>query len=230
MSARPSGTAFTAFRALLKRDLLLYWRHRADALNPLLFALMIVTLFPLALGPDANRLSLISGGVVWVTVLLSSLLSLDPLFRGDAEDGSLDLLITSGHPLALLTAAKLLAHWLGTGLPLTLVAPLLAVLLGLPQSALATMFVALALGTPLLSLIGGSCAALTIGAQRSGILLALLVLPLTVPVLVFGAGAVEAALTGAAVQVQLLFLAAGLALALPLAPLVCATAIRLNSN
>lgn len=224
------GSAAAAFRALLKRDLLVFWRHRADALNPLLFALMIVTLFPLALGPDAQRLALISGGVVWVTVVLASLLSLDALFRSDADDGSLDLLIASGQPLALLAGAKLLAHWLGTGLPLTVVAPLLALLLGLPHAALATLVAALALGTPLLSLIGGSCAALTVGTQRSGILLALLVLPLTVPVLVFGAGAVEAALTGAAVQVPLLFLAAGLVLALPLAPLVCAAAIRLNSN
>lgn len=224
------GSHGAAFFAVLKRDLLVFWRHRADALNPLLFALMVVTLFPLALGPEADRLARIAGGVTWVTVVLASLLSLDALFRSDVEDGSLDLVIASGHPLALLTAARLLAHWLGTGLPLTLVSPLFAMLLGLPTAALPTLVAALALGTPLLSLIGGSCAALTAGMRRSGLLLSLLVLPLTVPVLIFGAGAVDAASTGASVQVPLLLLAAGLTLALPLAPLAAAAGIRLNAG
>ncbi|HVF36267.1 MAG TPA: heme exporter protein CcmB [Candidatus Saccharimonadia bacterium] len=224
---RPGAPA-TAFAALLRRDLLVFWRHRSDALNPLVFALIVVTMFPLALGPDASKLAPIAGGVTWVTVVLASLLSLDALFRSDAEDGSLDLLVASGQPLALLAAARLLAHWLGTGLPLTLAGPVLAALLGLQAAAVATLAVALALGTPLLSLLGGACAALTVGLRRSGILLSLLVLPLTLPVLIFGAGAVEAAVSGATVQVPLLFLAAGLVLALPLAPLACAAAIRLN--
>lgn len=224
------GSSASAFAAVLRRDLLVFWRHRADLLNPLAFALMVVTMFPLALGPEANQLAPIAGGVTWVTVVLASLLSLDALFRSDAEDGSLDLLVASGQPLALLAAARLLAHWLGTGLPLTLAGPVLAALLGLPSAAVATLAAALALGTPLLSLVGGACAALTVGLRRSGILLSLLVLPLTLPVLIFGAGAVEAAVSGATVQVPLLFLAAGLVLALPLAPLACAAAIRLSAS
>jgi heme exporter protein B len=223
------GSPGAAALALLRRDLLLLWRQRADALNPLLFALMVATLFPLALGPEAQMLSRVAGGIVWVTVVLASLLSLDALFRGDAEDGSLDQLAVSGQPLALLAGARILAHWLGTGLPLTLVAPLLAYMLGLDTSALPALVAALALGTPLLSLVGACCAALTVAMRRSGILLSLLVLPLTVPVLIFGAGAVEAAATGGDPSAALLFLAAGLALALPLAPLGCAAAIRIGS-
>jgi heme exporter protein B len=225
---KPGSTASAAL-ALLRRDLLLLWRQRGDALNPLLFALMVATLFPLALGPEANMLSRVAGGIVWVTVVLANLLTLDALFRGDAEDGSLDQLAVSGQPLSLLAGARILAHWLGTGLPLTLVAPLLAYMLGIDRVALPALVAALALGTPLLSMVGACCAALTVAMRRSGILLALLVLPLTVPVLIFGAGAVEAAATGGDPSAALLFLAAGLALALPLAPLGCAAAIRIGT-
>ncbi len=224
-----TGTPGAAALALLRRDLLLLWRLRADAVNPLLFALMVATLFPLALGPEAQMLARVAGGIIWVSVVLASLLSLDALFRGDAEDGSLDQLAVSGQPLALLAAARILAHWLGTGLPLTLVAPLLAYMLGLPREAVPALVGALALGTPLLSLVGACCAALTVAMRRSGILLALLVLPLTVPVLIFGAGAVDAAATGGDPSAALLFLAAGLAVALPLAPLGCAAAIRIGT-
>ena len=224
-----TGTPGAAALALLRRDLLLLWRLCADAVNPLLFALMVATLFPLALGPEAQMLARVAGGIVWVSVVLASLLSLDALFRGDAEDGSLDQLAVSGQPLALLAAARILAHWLGTGLPLTLVAPLLAYMLGLPREAVPALVGALALGTPLLSLVGACCAALTVAMRRSGILLALLVLPLTVPVLIFGAGAVDAAATGGDPSAALLFLAAGLAVALPLAPLGCAAAIRIGT-
>ncbi|HET9482936.1 MAG TPA: heme exporter protein CcmB, partial [Xanthomonadales bacterium] len=152
------GSPLSAFTALLRRDLLAFWRRRADLLNPILFALMIATLFPLALGPESQKLARIAGGIVWVVVLLASLLSLDALFRTDVEDGSLDQLIASHQPLALLAAAKLFAHWLGTGLPLVVVAPLLAYLLGLRDGAMAPLVGALLLGTPLLSMIGGSCA------------------------------------------------------------------------
>ncbi len=223
------GGAGAAFFALLRRDLLVMWRRRADALNPVLFALMVATLFPLAMGPEAEKLSRIAGGAAWVVVLLASLLSLDLLFRPDAEDGTLEQLIASRQPLALMAAAKILAHWLGTGLPLLLVGPLIAKLLGLDDRAIPTLAAALALGTPLLSALGASCAALTVGMRRSGILLALLVLPLVVPVLIFGAGAVEAALTGGTARPALLFLGAGLMLAVPLAPLTCAAALRLNA-
>jgi len=225
-----AGSPASAFFALLRRDLLVLWRRRADSLNPVLFALMVAMLFPLAMGPESAKLARIAGGAAWVTVLLASLLSLDLLFRPDAEDGTLEQLIASRQPLALLAAAKILAHWLGTGLPLVLTGPFVALLLGMDRSALPVLAAALALGTPLLSALGASCAALTVGMRRSGILLALLVLPLVVPVLIFGAGAVEAALTGGAARPALLFLGAGLMLALPLAPLVCAAALRLNAS
>lgn len=216
--------------ALLRRDLVVAWRRRADLVNPLSFALMVTALFPLALGPEANQLARIAGGVAWVTVLLASLLTLDALFRADLEDGSLDQWAVSGQPLALLAAARLLGHWLTTGLPLTLAAPLLAAMLGLPQAASLTLLASLALGTPLVSLVGGTCAALTAAMPRAGILLALLVLPLMVPVLVFGAGAVDAALTGGSPSPALLWIGAGLALALPLAPIACAAAIRISAQ
>jgi heme exporter protein B len=223
------GAPLAAALGLLRRDLLLLWRQRADALNPLLFALMVATLFPLALGPEAQMLSRVAGGIVWVTVVLASLLSLDAVFRGDADDGSLDQLATCGQPLAMLAGAKMLAHWIGTGLPLTLAGPLLAYMLGIDRAAISTLLLALLLGTPMLSMIGACCAALTVAMRRSGMLLALLVLPLTIPVLIFGAGAVDAASTGGDPSAPLLFLAAGLALALPLAPLGCAAAIRIGT-
>lgn len=216
--------------ALLQHDLTLAWRRRAEAVNPLLFALMVTALFPLALGPEANQLARIAGGVAWVTVLLANLLSLDVLFRGDLEDGSLDQWLVSGQSLPLLAGARLLAHWLATGLPLTLAAPLLASMLGLPEDAALTLLAALALGTPVVSMVGGTCAALTAAMPRAGILLALMVLPLMVPVLVFGAGAVEATLTGLSPLPALLWLASGLALALPLTPLACAAAIRISAQ
>lgn len=216
--------------ALLRRDLVVAWRRRADLVNPLTFALMVTALFPLALGPEANQLARIAGGVAWVTVLLASLLTLDALFRADLEDGSLDQWAVSGQPLALLAAARLLGHWLTTGLPLTLAAPLLAAMLGLSEAASLTLLAALALGTPLVSLVGGTCAALTAAMPRAGILLALMVLPLMVPVLVFGAGAVDAALTGGSPLPALLWIGAGLALALPLAPVACAAAIRISAQ
>ena len=223
-------SAGRACAALLRRDLKGYFRRQSEMLNPLLFATLVTALFPLALGPEADKLARVSSGVVWVIVLLAGLLSMDSLFRDDAEDGSLDLWLSSGQPTALLAGAKILAHWLATGLPLTLLAPGLAALLGLPAPASATLTLSLVLGTPLLSLIGAACAALTVGLNRSGILLALLVLPLAVPVLIFGAGAVEAAQTGGNPLPPLLFLGAGLAVALPLAPAACALGLRLSSR
>lgn len=216
--------------AVLRRDLLAHWRRRGEIANPLLFALMVTTLLPLALGPESQRLALLAGGMVWVTVLLAGLLTLDGVFRADAEDGSLDQLLLSPAPLSTLVLAKLLAHWLVAGLPLTLIAPLLGLMLQLPAEAIGTLALSLLLGTPLLSLVGGVCAALTVGMRRSGILLALLVLPLYVPVLIFGAGAVDAALTAQPAMQPLLLLASGLLLALALAPLACAVALRLGTT
>jgi heme exporter protein B len=223
-----AGTTSAACIALLRRDLTLIWRRRGDALNPLLFAVIVVALFPFALGPEQATLARIAAGTIFVALLLASLLSLDMLFRGDLEDGSLEQLVLSPHPLALLLACKIAIHWLTTTLPLIVVAPLLAQLLYLPTPVLPVLLAALALATPLLSLIGAMCAALTVGMRRSGMLLTLLVLPLIVPALIFGAGACNAAQAGLPFAAPLLWLGAWLVLALVLAPLAAASALKIS--
>ncbi len=212
------------------RDFLLGVRRPDDALQPLLFALIVTALFPLAIGADAARLAPIAGGVSWVVALLAILLGMDNVYRSDAEDGSLDQLLVSGQPLAVLCAARMLAHWLVVGLPLVLATPLLATMLGLPSTILGVALLSLALGTGALVAIGHVCAALAVAAKRSVILVPLMVLPLSVPVLIFGAGAVQATMVGLPATAPLLLLGAGLALAVPLAPVACAAALRLNAG
>jgi len=226
----PRPTLFDAARALLARDLKLLWRRRGDAAQPILFALLVVALFALALGGNPQLLQRVASAVLWLSVLLAGLLSLDTLFRGDAEDGSLEQWLLSPVPLAWLVAVRVFSHWLTTAFPLVLVSPLLAELMQLPRAQLPVLVASLALGTPLLSLLGAVVAALTVGMRRSGILLALLVLPLYVPVLVFGAGAVAAAAQGFDAGGPLLLLGAGLAASLLLAPLTAAAAIRIANS
>jgi heme exporter protein B len=221
------GSLASACLALVGRDLLLVWRRRGDALQPALFALLTATLFPLALGPEPAMLARIAPGVIWVAVLLAGLLSLDTLFRGDLEDGSLEQLMLAPHPLAVLVFCKVAVHWATTALPLLLATPLLAAFLNLDTDLLPMLLLTLALGTPLLSLIGAAVVALTVGMRRSGMLLSLLALPLYVPVLIFGAGTVMAAASGLPTSGALLMLGAGLALALVLAPLAAAAALRI---
>ncbi len=222
------GSLPAACAAVMRRDLTLVWRCRGDAINPLLFPLIVVALFPLAVGPEPATLQRMAAGVVFVALLLAGLLALDTLFRGDYEDGSLVQLVLAPHPLALLLACKIAVHWLTTALPLIVVAPLLAELVHLPHAVLPVLLAALALATPLLSLIGAVCVALTVGMHRSGMLLALLVLPLYVPVLIFGAGACNAAQAGLPFLAPLLWLGAALVMALVLAPLACAAALRIS--
>jgi heme exporter protein B len=222
------GTTTAACLALLRRDFKLVWRRRGDALNPLLFAIIVVALFPLALGPETAMLARISSGTILVAVLLAMLLSLDALFRSDLEDGSLEQLVMSPHPLSLLLACKIFVHWITTALPLLVAAPLLAQLLHMPSGSLGILLASLALSTPLLSLIGSVCVALTVGMRRSGMLLSLLVLPLIVPVLIFGAGACDAAQMGLAYTAPLLWLGAWLVVALVLAPLAAAAALKIS--
>lgn len=228
MSATPGllGSA----RALFIRDLRLLWRRRGDALQPALFALLVVTLFALALGGERETLAKSAAAVLWLAVLLAGLLALDTLFRGDAEDGSLEQWMLAPVPLAWLVAVRTFMHWATTALPLVIATPLLGELLHLPRQQLGVLLASLALGTPLLSLLGAVVAALTVGMRRSGILVALLALPLYVPVLVFGAGSVAAAAQGLDVTGALLMLGAGLVLALVLAPLAAAAAIRIALN
>jgi len=220
----------TAFVALVRRDLALAFAQGGAATLAVSFFVLVVLLFPLGVGPEGAVLARIAAGVLWVAALLAALLSLDRLFQADYEDGSLDLLLLAPLPTPLMVLAKCLAHWLVTGLPLAVVSPVLAVLLQLEVSALPTLVLAMLLGTPTLSLIGGIGAALTVGVRRGGVLLSLLVLPLFIPALIFGAAAVEAAATGLSPLPHLLILAALLLAALPLAPLAAAAALRLAAE
>ncbi len=216
-----------AAKALMVRDLCLLWRRRGDALQPVLFAVLVVVLFALALGAEAQVLAKVASAVLWLAVLLAGLLALDTLFRGDAEDGSLEQWMLAPVPLAWLVLVRTFMHWTTTALPLLIATPALAELMHLPRDQLPILLASLALGTPLLSLLGAVVAALTVGMPRSGILVALLALPLYVPVLVFGAGSVAAAAQGLDSSGALLLLGAGLVLALVLAPLAAAAAIRI---
>lgn len=215
-------------QALLMRDLRLVWRRRGDALQPALFALLVVTLFAMGLGGERELLAKSAGAVLWLAVLLAGLLALDTLFRGDAEDGSLEQWMLAPVPLAWLVGVRTFTHWATTALPLLVATPVLAELLYLPRPQLPVLLASLALGTPLLSLLGAVVAALTVGMRRSGILVALLALPLYVPILVFGAGSVAMAAQGLDVAGALAILGAGLVLALVLAPLAAAAAIRIS--
>lgn len=217
----------SAARAMLLRDMRLVWRRRGDALQPALFAVLVVTLFALGLGGEAALLAKVAPAVLWLAVMLSGLLALDSLFRSDVEDGSLDQWLLAPVPLSWLIASRVFGHWLTTALPLLIATPLLAELMQLPRAQLPILMLSLLIGTPLLSLIGAVLAALTAGMRRAGILLALLALPLYVPVLVFGAGAVNAAAQGLDASGALLMMAAALAASSVLAPLAAAAAIRI---
>jgi heme exporter protein B len=219
-----------ALWSILKRDLLVAYRHRNQLANPLLFFTMVVTLFPLGLSPDPQLLSNIAPGIVWVAALLAAMLSLEGMFRSDFEDGTLEQMLLSPHPLALLVLTKIAAHWLISGVPLLLMAPLLGSLLSIRTESIGILLATLALGTPLLSLIGAIAVALTVGLRRGGVLLSLLVLPLYIPVLIFGAGAVSNAAAGMDVTGQLAVLGALLALAFGTAPFAAAAALRISLN
>lgn len=216
-----------AFLALVRRDLRLGLRRGADSLQPLLFFVIALALFPFGVGPAPEILARIGVGVIWVLALLAVMLSLDRLFQGDAEDGSLELLALGALPLELVALAKSLAHWLTSGLVLVVASPLLALLMQLPADALGVLALSLLLGTPTLTLVGGIGAALLIGARRGSVLLALLVLPLYVPVLIFGVSAVEGEVMGLSGRPQLLILGAMFLAALALAPFATAAALRL---
>ena len=216
----------TRFLEMVRRDLRLALRQGSDSLMVVTFFVLTVVLFPFGIGPEAGILERVSAGVLWVTALLASMLSLDRLFQADYEDGSLELLVLTPTALMVVVLAKVLAHWLTTGLPLLAAAPILAVLLHMNGDGFAILMLTMLLGTPVLSLIGAIGAALVLGARRGGVLVSLLILPLYVPVLIFGVGAIDAAVQGLSAEPHLLILAAMLAACLPLAPWATAAALR----
>ena len=214
------------FLEVVRRDLRLALRQGSDSLMVVTFFVLTVVLFPFGIGPEAGILERVAAGVLWVTALLASMLSLDRLFQTDYEDGSLELLVLTPASLMVVVLAKVLAHWLTTGLPLLAAAPVLAVLLHMNSDGFAVLMLTMLIGTPVLSLIGAIGAALVLGARRGGVLVSLLILPLYVPVLIFGVGAIDAAVQGLSAEPHLLILGAMLAACLPLAPWATAAALR----
>jgi heme exporter protein B len=221
-----SATLLSAGFCVMHRDLKVALRRATDVLTPLIFFAIVVTLFPLGVGPETAVLSTLAPGVLWVAALLAVMLSLPRMFADDYADGTLEQLLLTPQPLAMLVLTKGIAHWLLTGLPLVLLSPLLALQLQLPPIAIGTLVLSLLLGTPVLSLLGAIGAALTLGLRGGGVLISLLVLPLYTPVLIFGAGSVAAAATGLDTEAYFSLLAAFLVLALSFAPWATAAALR----
>ena len=213
--------------AVINRDLYLAVRQGGATFLALVFFLLTVTLFPLGIGPEPAILARVAPGVLWVAALLAAMLSLDRLFQADFEDGSLEQLVLSGLPLGGIVLAKIIAHWLTTGLPLLLAAPVLAVLLNMNDEGFAALLLTMLIGTPALSLIGAIGAALTLTVRRGGVLLSLLVLPLYIPVLIFGVSAIDAAVHGLNAKPHVLLLAALTLASLPLCPWAAAAAVKL---
>lgn len=218
----------TGFWGILRRDLLLAFRHRGEIANPVVFFLMVVVLIPLGVSPEASRLAELAPGIIWVMALLSTLLSIDGLFLGDYRDGSLEQMLLAPQPLYQLVLGKVLAHWLIAGWPLTLLAPLLGVMLSLPEAGYLPMLLSLLIGTATLSLIGAIGAALTVALRKGGLLLSLIVMPLYMPVLIFGAGTVQRAVDGFPVGGSLALMGALLAFSLVISPFATAGALRVS--
>ena len=221
---------FTAWRQIFKRDLLIAFRQRSEIVHPLIFFVMVVSLFPLAIGDDKVLLQKIAPAIIWVTALLATMLSLDTLFRSDFEDGSLEQMTLLKTPLSLLVTAKITAHWVITGLPLILITPLLAVLLYMPTESISMLLLTLLLGTPTLSLIGAVGIALTVGLRQGGVILSLLILPLYIPVLIFATLALQNSAQGFSAEAQLAMMLAILVLAITLSPFAIAAALKVSLN
>ena len=219
----------SGFSAYLRRDLLLAYRRRGDVASPLIFFIMVSTLIPLGITPESARLAEIAPGIIWVMALLATLLSIDAIFANDYQDGSLEQLLISPHLLAMPVLGKTAAHWMVTGLPLTLASPLIGMMLSLPAQGYVPMVASLALGTGCLSLIGSVGAALTVSLRKGGLLLSLLVMPLYMPVIIFGSATVQSAIDGFAWSGPLAILGAMLAASIALCPLAAAGALRITS-
>lgn len=222
------NTPVRIFHVVLQRDLTLAYRRRADVLTTLFFFVIVVSLFPFGVGPETNQLRVMAPGVLWVAALLASMLSLGRLFSFDYLDGTLEQMLVGAAPLGVVVVAKVIAHWLVSGLPLVLITPVLGVMFDLPSDQLAVLTLSLLIGTPVLSLIGAIGAALTLGLRGGGVLVSLLVLPLYVPVLIFGAGAVGAQAAAIGAQSHLLLLAAFFVVSSMFAPWAAAAGLRIS--
>ena len=212
--------------AIIRRDLSLVMRQGSDAFVVLIFFIVTVTLFPLGVSPDALILQNLASGIVWVGALLAAMLSLDRLFQTDYDDGSLELLVLSPYPLEIVVLCKCFVHWLTTGLPIMVISPVLALMLNIKTGAFLYLVTSMALGTPIISLLGAVGAALVLGSRRSGVLIALLIIPLTIPILLFGVGAIQAATEGYSASSPLMFLGALLLFSIALCPWVIASSLR----
>jgi heme exporter protein B len=221
-------SVFGLLGLVIRRDLLLAMRRRADVLTTLIFFVMVVSLFPLGVGPEPDMLRKMAGGVLWVAALLASMLSLPRMFSADHIDGTLEQMMLAPQSLTMMVLGKIVAHWMLSGLPLALIAPVLGLQFDMSAPALGTLVLALLLGTPVLSMIGAVGAALTLGLRGGGVLVSLLVLPLCIPVLIFGAGAVEAVTSGMSDVSNLSFLGAFMLFALVFTPFVAAQALRIS--
>lgn len=228
LSSRESSGTVRAMWSLFRRDIRVAFRQKQDLLNPLLFFVMVVSLFPLGVSPEVSFLQKSGSGILWVAALLSVLLSLDHLFRHDYDDGTLEQLVLQPQPLFVMVLAKTLAHWVVTGLPLVLLSPVLGVMVHLDGNSLAILCLTLLIGTPVLSLIGSIGAALTLGLRSAGVLLSLLIIPLYIPVLIFGTGTVAAASEGSPTGAYIALMGAFLVLAVTLAPFATAAALRIS--
>ena len=212
--------------AIIRRDLSLVMRQGSDAFVVLIFFIVSVTLFPLGDSPDPLILQNLASGIVWVGALLAAMLSLDRLFQTDYDDGSLELLVLSPYPLEIVVLCKCFVHWLTTGLPIMVISPVLALMLNIKTGAFLYLITSMALGTPIISLLGAVGAALVLGSRRSGVLIALLIIPLTIPILLFGVGAIQAATEGYSASSPLMFLGAFLLFSIALCPWVIASSLR----
>ena len=221
---------FNAWTQIFKRDLLIAFRRRSEIIHPIIFFVMVISLFPLAIGDDKVLLQKIAPAIIWVTALLATMLSLDSLFRSDFEDGSLEQMTLLKTPLSFLVTAKITAHWVITGLPLILITPLLAVLLYMPSESISMLLFTLLLGTPTLSLIGAVGIALTVGLRQGGVILSLLILPLYIPVLIFATLALQNVEQGFSAEAQLAMMLAILVLAITLSPFAIAAALKVSLN
>ncbi|KXO14234.1 ABC transporter involved in cytochrome c biogenesis, CcmB subunit [Moritella sp. JT01] len=219
---------FAVFIQVIKRELITAFRRKSDILNPLWFFIIVITLFPLGIGPEPNLLLRIAPGVIWVAALLSALLSMERLFRDDFLDGSLEQLMLTNTPLGVIVTAKVVAHWLLTGLPILFVSPLLAVFLSLDSNTFIATFITLLLGTPVLSFVGAIGVALTVGLRKGGVLLSLLILPLFIPVLIFATSAIDAASFGVSYSGPVAILGAMLVASVTLSPFAIAASLRVS--